>query len=76
MAGSTTTMNLAMTFGLTSGDQRTLTVNYPKDDLTESDVSACMGDIITAGNAFVDAPIKALKAVLTVTEKTVLVDNT
>lgn len=67
--------SLAMKFGLTSGDTRTISLSYPKDDLTESDVSACMGDIITAGDAFEDAPIKALKATLTITDKTVLVNN-
>ncbi len=67
---------LALLFGLKSGDTRTISLSYPKDDLTESDVSVCMESIIEAGETFVDPPVDALKATLTEKEVTVLVDNT
>ncbi len=66
---------LAMKFELESGDSRTISLSYPKDDLSEGDVTACMGSMIEAGDAFEDAPVEILKATLTEREVTVLIDN-
>ncbi len=66
---------LALKFGLESGDERTISLSSPKDDLTESEVQTAMNDVITNGAAFEDAPVSILKATLTERTSTVLIDN-
>ena len=67
---------LRMTFSADSGDTRNISVNVPRADLNSENVGAAMAKIVTNGTAFEDNLTGALKAVLTETNTTVLVDNT
>lgn len=67
--------NLALKFSLTSGDERTFSIPDPKATLTAQEATDAMASMVTAGAAFADPLTAALSAVVTVTDKTKLVDN-
>ena len=68
-------LTLSMKFGLNSGDDRTISLNCPKNNLDAAAVSGAMNAMVAAGSAFADPLASAKRAELIERNVTVLVNN-
>lgn len=68
-------LRLRMKFGLSSGDDRIISLNNPKANLDAAAVNSAMNAMVAAGNTFADPLASAKRAELIETNTTVLINN-